>query len=248
VSSGIYTLVASSLTGGGATNPIRVAVADKPITDLAIQLLPTHVLSGRVIWKGEASPKPPLGRVVLNDARVGLGARTAGGAINPDNAFKVDAMFPGHYYFSVDPVPDGWALASATITGRDLVDSGFDYDGSGDVDDVTIEMTNTANTVLRGTLTDSSMRPSPDCTIVVFPEDEHLINRFSRRVRASQSSADGVFLIRGLPAGDYLVAVVDDIENGAWLDPAVLKTMRPAATRVHLNENEQKSIALRFAR
>ena len=58
---------------------------------------------------------------------------------------------------------------------------------------------------------------------------------------------DGKFIVRGLPAGDYVIAAVADIEQGQWYDPALLERLKAAGTPIHLEDGDQKTQDLRIA-
>ena len=83
-------------------------------------------------------------------------------------------------------------------------------------------------------------RPSPDYTVVLFPAEPSLWVPQSRRIQGVRPAADGAYVIRNLPAGNYLVAAVDDVEPGEWFDPAFLQRLVPAAVRITIADSEQK--------
>ena len=47
----------------------------------------------------------------------------------------------------------------------------------------------------------------------------------SRRTRQVRPDVSGRFIARDLPAGDYLIAAVTDVEDGQWNDPAFLAAL-----------------------
>lgn len=247
VPSGEYVLVGSQLSSPfGTVDQMRFSVASKPVS-LQVQLQPTHSVSGHVVWRGSAPP--PAGarvRLTFHMTRGALGNDSGTRGIEPDGTFRFDGAIAGRYYLTVDG-PAGWSVGSIKVGNQDVTDLPFDYDGSRDVDDVSIELTDAA-TEVRGTLTDTAARPAVDYTVIAFPDEDRFVNPFSRRVQTSQTSSAGVFLLRGLPPGDYLLAAVDDIDDGAWFDPAFLRTVRAAAQRVHLADREQKTVDLRIRR
>ena len=51
-----------------------------------------------------------------------------------------------------------------------------------------------------------------------------------------------------MPAGDYFVAAVADLEPGEWNDPDVLTPLRERATRVTIADGERKTVDLKLAR
>jgi hypothetical protein len=52
--------------------------------------------------------------------------------------------------------------------------------------------------------------------------------------------------IKGLPAGKYLIAAVDYVQDGQWYDPEFLEQLRARALPVSLAEAESKRIDLRM--
>jgi hypothetical protein len=57
----------------------------------------------------------------------------------------------------------------------------------------------------------------------------------------------GKFQIRGLPAGEYLLAAVDPAEQGEWFEPSFLDQHRSGAARVTLGDGDIKTQNLRIA-
>lgn len=66
----------------------------------------------------------------------------------------------------------------------------------------------------------------------------------SRHIQAARPDQNGAYSLRGLPPGDYFVLVTDNVEQGEWYDPAFLEQARQGATRMSLNEGEQKTLDL----
>ncbi len=247
VPSGSYTLTADAYFSAGAMAPMHVSVADKPIANLQLQLQPFHAMTGRVAWQDGSRPVGAA-RIALRDTRTGNYRMSDSRDIAADDTFRIADLFPGHYYVGVTlPPSSDWSVKSVTIAGRDTTDVPFDYDGSGDVSDVVIELTNRSSE-LKGSVFDADAHPAIDYTVVAFSEDPHLWNPFSRRIQASQSSQDGRFILRGLPPGDYLLAAVEDIEPGAWIEPTFLEALRANATHVHISEGEHKTQDLHIGR
>lgn len=226
---------------------MHLSVAGKPVVNVQVQLQPTHVMMGQILWQGAPRPATAAGRVVLRDTRTGIDSITASQAIAADGSFRIDGLVPGHYYLGVQQLLSDWSLKSVTIAGRDVTDLPFDFDGAGDVDEVLVELTNRSSE-LSGTVSDADARPAVDYTVVAFAADARFWAPFSRRIQASQSSQDGRFVMRGLPAGDYLLVALDDVEPGAWVEPAFLETLRANAQRAHLGEAEHKTQDLRVRR
>jgi hypothetical protein len=78
-----------------------------------------------------------------------------------------------------------------------------------------------------------------DYTIVLFPSNKSYWIQESRRILTARPGSDGQFVFGGpgptaLPAGEYLLAVVTDLERDEQFDPAFLTSLVPAATPVSL--------------
>jgi hypothetical protein len=105
----------------------------------------------------------------------------------------------------------------------------------------------TRSTALSGTLQDPSNQPTTGYTVIAFASDNRLWLPQSRRIQATRPSTDGRFSFNGLPAGDYRLAAVDDVEIGRWFDPAFLRQIVNASIAVSLGEGERKVQDLRLA-
>jgi hypothetical protein len=98
-------------------------------------------------------------------------------------------------------------------------------------------------TQLGGALLDEKKQPA-DGTVVVFAEDASRWREHSRTVHAARPDQRGEFTIKGLPAGQYLIAAVDYVQDGQWYDPDFLADLRARAERLSLAEAESKRIDL----
>ena len=58
---------------------------------------------------------------------------------------------------------------------------------------------------------------------------------------------EGRFRFRTLRPGDYYVAAVEHVQNGAWMDPAFLAQFVTASIKVSLGDGETKTQDIRIA-
>jgi hypothetical protein len=100
---------------------------------------------------------------------------------------------------------------------------------------------------LSGTLQDATGRPTPDFTIIVFAADKQYWTPQARRIASTRPGTDGRYTFRGLPAGDYRITAVTDVEPGEWYDPAFLAQLANASIPVTLNEGQTKTQDLKLA-
>ena len=71
---------------------------------------------------------------------------------------------------------------------------------------------------------------------MVAPTDSRYWMPGSRRISTTRTAAEGRYLFRNLPPGDYLLAVVGDFEQGAQYDPEFLRGLGSGAVRVTITE------------
>ena len=91
-----------------------------------------------------------------------------------------------------------------------------------------------------GTIQDSAGQAAPEYFIVAFPSDRALWAWNSRRIQQARPGRDGRFSFRNLPAGEYLIGAVTDVEQNEWFEPAFLEQLLNASVKVTLAEGERK--------
>jgi hypothetical protein len=139
----------------------------------------------------------------------------------------------------------GWSLQSAVLDGQDVSDVPFEVAPGREALELTITYTDRASEI-SGTVIDAADRPTGAFPIVIFSTDRAHWAPFSRRVTVVRPSTDGRYTARGLPAGEYFVSAVTDLDEGAQYDPAFLNQLAQASFRITLGENEQKVQDLRL--
>jgi hypothetical protein len=254
-----------SATRGGNYPPevimYPIVVKGIDIEHLALIGSPGATVTGRVIGEngivpsllglrsGQATVDPIRVRVV--EPRLGqpdpalLGAfNTPGiGAVAPDGSFTVIGVF-GAPRLRVE-LPDGWAIKSVVHQGRDITDVPLSLKSGETLSDVLVTVTDRLP-VIEGELTDAKGRLTGDGTVIVFVDDASKWTEDSRLVAAARPDGGGHWFIEGLPAGEYLAVAVDYVEEGQWLDPDYLESIRPSAQTLTLADEESKSIRLRL--
>jgi len=96
---------------------------------------------------------------------------------------------------------------------RDIADLPFEIVPSLDVSNIEIKVV-PALAQISGTLTDSSGKPAERYAVVVFSSDRDYWTSRNRRMPVpTETLADGTFRIGNLPAGDYFLAMLPDLEG-----------------------------------
>jgi len=163
------------------------------------------------------------------------------GRVNADGTFELKAVV-GPVVLSIGTLTGDWTLRSVELNGRNLADDPIDIQHGETWTGARVVLTNQP-TRLAGVLLDEKRRPA-DGTVVVFPEETSRWRQDSRTVRAARPDQRGEFSIKGLPAGKYLIAAVDYVQDGQWYDPDFLAELRPRAQPLSLGEAENKRIEL----
>ena len=243
---GDYMLVAQSTSGVAMQ---RIAVDQNDISGLQLVLARGAHISGRVVFDGSAPP--PTRNVVVEawspDLLRGVPIiRPAGmmgsGRVGANGAFVLTGMI-GQREIRVSELPRGWDVESITAGGRSLLDMPMDFKGEEDLRDVTIVLTDQA-TELSGTVTDANRTPVNTVSLVVFADDRRQLPRRARWVRPDHL---GRFVVSGLPPGEYLVVVVEEVDDVNWSTLEYLDRFRSQANRVALGAGEKKSVALEWS-
>ena len=163
-----------------------------------------------------------------------------------DGTFEIAGVVPGAYRVILLS-PSGWRPSTFEVDGRDAMDFLLEVQPGQDITGATLTLTQGGARV-SGTLQAASGQPTADYTIVLFADDGRYWTPHSRRIHATRPSTDGRYSLRNLPAGTYRLAAVDDLEEGQWFDPAVLREIAPAALSVTIGPNEAREQNIRVAR
>lgn len=246
VAPGEYTLEVNTVQGrGGATAPevasIPLVVGSDDVTGLAIVTSKGGAIRGSVATDG--GTRPTTTNLQVSAQPIGGGLRGTGlvAQVGSSGTFEL-AGLAGSYALRVDRVPDGWAVKSITLNGREMADVAFDVRGTDQIA-ARIVLTDRINE-LTGTVR-AGGQASANASVVVFPEDPAFWPFPSRRVRTTRVDKDGVFRLRALPPGQrYLAIAVDYLEQGEFQDPEFLQRMKPRGVAITLGDGETKNIEL----
>jgi beta-lactamase regulating signal transducer with metallopeptidase domain len=224
----------------GATKHLTV---DADLDDLEMRAETGARIVGRIVRDAAANHD-----LDFTEVRVGFekrmtdsGFMTSGGApIAADGTFETET--PGGAILITATPPDGWTVKSIHLDRVDV--DGQAVNMSGGTRQLQIVLTDRASSVT-GMVVDRNGRTLGGYSVVLFADDERRWTPNSRFVMAAQSSQTGQFRLKDVPAGDYLAVAVRDLPFRAWTNPDVLVALRGVATRLHVNDAEQKTISIR---
>jgi hypothetical protein len=246
-----------------ATTELSIDGAD--VTGITLSLRPALTVAGRITFDASTLTPPEkltAVRVTLvapggNRPATVLNGVMGGDAPPPstmaaaDGTFKLEAVMSGTYGItSVIPGAGakGWWLRSAIVGGRDLLDHPLELGPtSPNVTDAVLTFSD-RHSELAGVLTAASGQPASEYTVVVYPADQALWRPGARRIRSVRPGNDGAFSVSDLPAGDYLIAALTDVEPDEWQQPAFLRQLVPASVKVAIADGQLTRQDLRIAR
>jgi len=225
----------SLVTGAGGTISGRI-ITDEGLSPLAAGSLSTSGRAGaqlRVLAR-PVEPDSTYQRFTEDNGRV-----------RDDGSFELTDV-AGLQRMSVGPLGSGWAIKEIAYDGKDYADSPIDVRGGQRIEGLTIVITNKFPT-LRGQVVDEKAQPA-EATVILFPDDPTKWGEGSRLVRSARPDVTGLFEIKYVPPGDYLVAPVDYVQTGTWDDPDYLKTLQEHATKLTIRESVPASVNLTLTR
>jgi hypothetical protein len=247
---GRFTLVAqASIHGTPSTLGIRwtnfwgmsdVAVDGAAPVVTSISMGRGAQLTGRIVATPSGSAPNPS-RLSLSVAPLDLPeillAGSLSGSTQTDGTFAIGGIPPGRYTLRVSAPSTfaDWTFQSAMVNGVDALDSPIRIDR--DVSGVVVTVSD-KQTTLRGRIRRDRGATDSRSSVVVYSSDRIKWLAASRRwVQVVRADTHGEFEVRGLPAGEYHVAIVERVPRDTWDDPAFLQSLTPEAT-VTLAEGE----------
>jgi hypothetical protein len=235
-----------------------VTVSGQDLT-VSLDLQPALRVIGRLAFQG-TSPAPEqfagvrlslaregsAGMSVLNNTAIGT-PPVSPAAIRPDGTFEFGGILPGRYRLSATtPAGSPWWLRSAMADGRDLLDVPLVIEAR-DVTNVALTFLD-LQSELSGRLQRADGTPAFDSTIIVFSSNPETWRKGSRRIQTAVPASDGRYSVRGLPGGEYLIAMLPDVDPAQLTNREFLTQLAAASLKITLAEGEQKRQDLQVAR
>ena len=241
---------------------VDVDVRGQDLTGVHIAMHLGGFMSGSLVFDAEKAPIP----TEVTQFRVGVqqlsggglsqsGGVRVGGAINsipPVNVedggrFLVTGIGPSTYFVTCQipaALTSVWKLRSAMYQGRDLLDTNIEGPFV-QLEKVIVTLTD-KRTEIAGTLQSASGQPVSDYYVIAFSADRANWRQGSRRNASARPATNGRFVIGDLPAGEYLLAALTDLDPLEWQDAAFLEQVAPAAVKVRIADGEKKVQDLRI--
>ncbi len=221
-------------------------VTGQDLTGLVLTLERGATVSGRVVFDGRSMAAPKDFAAVRVTLAIAPGSPLGGTTQNvvtaADGTFTIVGATPGRYRFSaVVPATagTGWNLKSAVVSDRDALDAPIDIRPGEDVAGLTLTFTD-QTTELSGTLIDDKGGAVTGYLVVVLSADRAHWVATGRRGRIVRPGPDGQYKVTGLPAGEYHLGVIADVDQPDLGDAAFLEPIVAGALRLKLADGEKR--------
>ena len=229
------------------------------VNGLSLTLRPALSLPGRIEFeRGTLAPPadlttlrvglravgaPPLRPVPLIDGMAADGGTPMPASVRADGTFEIAGIVPGRFTVtSTVPRPtgpSGWWLKSAKSGDRDLLDDPIGVSENTTALPEVVVAFSDRHAELSGSLQTAAGQPASEFFVIVFPTERRWWGAGSRRVRATRPASDGRFAVTGLPAGEYFIAALTDVEPDEWQQASFLSDLVRAAVRVTIRDGER---------
>ena len=240
-----------------------IVVDGNPVGPLGLQLREGLKVSGSVVFEG--TPPEPLSnaRVTISEPAPISGlpdiamfrTNPSIGALKPDHTFEMAGVVPGVYQLGMmmpgmrlsSTTPgEGWMVKSAKVGDRDLMDGGIDLTGGSGITGLVVTVTNRPSEV-SGRVLDGASQPFSAFPLVIFSADRNHWAAGSRRVLHVQPATNGSYVFAGLPAGQYYLAALTELDPKELASAAFLESLVGSAITVTLADGERKTQDVRLA-
>jgi hypothetical protein len=217
----------------------RVAVRDKDVADVVVQIHPGATLSGRVVFEG--GPAPPMGTIHIVAWWLDLPwVETSRGSVTEDGTFVVTAVY-GESLFDIVGVPPGWAVKALIVNGRDVLGRPTAFEGGETIAGASLVLSRHASSVRVLTRKENGRAPEHGAYVAIYQERTAEGRADARQFRPT---AGGAATFVDLPAGDYFAFAGTTLDLADDFDTEALAVLRAMGTRFSVREGETKAITV----
>ena len=240
----------ASVEGEFVAVPVTVSGSD--VKGLVVQTSAGSTITGRIAFDDPEAPTSrnmTLSAIPSEPDLAPLDGNFARANVRDDWSFEMSGI-SGSRRLRLLQAPRGWGLERILVNGVDATDTPLSFGAANQsLTDVEVVLTRRV-TEVGGRIADDRGKPVADARVVVFAADSDLWYDRSRFLKMSPSDAEGAFVVRDSPPGDYFVAAVDrrraSEDNGEWMNPELLDLLTPGASRITLAEGQSVSVSPRL--
>jgi protocatechuate 3,4-dioxygenase beta subunit len=242
--------------GGGRESPnsgmmgsLKLDVGAENISGLRVIVQPSGSITGSIKFDGsDAPPEKPYLRVMLEPTTMGWMGGMSGSATKEDGKFILGNVNADRYRVRVSGIPAGFYLKNLQLGNQDIRATGLDFTGGTGAISGELTITLAANPgSIEGVVKNSSKDETmANVTVVLVPKTEYL--GLTDQFKTTISGPQGDFKFTSLPPGEYDVFAFEEIENGAWYDPAIRMQYRDQAKSAKVEKGAIANVELKAAR
>jgi hypothetical protein len=226
----------------GLNGVVSIDVAERDIENFSIIIGPDFTLSGRFVMEGGSRSYPRIGSLTRDPQVVGM--NTVGFNYNPpaaaDGSFTLDGVAPGDFRVTIQRMPPDTYVKSIRLGNADVLNDGLHLTGP---PQAILEIVIGANAgKIEGSVVNAQQQPLANRTVVLVP-DLRLRQR-TDLYKVVPTDSTGHFRMLGLTPGEYKLFAWENVEQGAWQDPAFIGAFESAGRPIHIYEGTSENLQL----
>lgn len=235
VAPGSYLLVGSELVAGRALSgriPVEIS-ATAPPEEVSLALAPAFDVPGLVEVEGAQRGNAPNSMVRLTSAEGLAPGPQPAGKLAADGSFHLPGVTAALWALSIDPLPPGLWIKSATFAGNEIASGEFSvHEGSRGALRIVLAGNGAQ---ISGTVTANGQPVRATVVLVpAAPEQRGLQPLY----RVTNSSERGVFALKGVRPGAYKLFAFKEVAPFEWFDPELLQTVESLGEALAVGEGE----------
>ena len=242
---GAYFLVATFRDGSrddvrtfGGRTAVEVGYSD--LDNINVTLHPAVPIRGRLLLEGvtDSLYSPPV--IFLQGERENIfpSLSQAFATFSNSTEFEMNTVVEGDYKIWWDRLPRGTYIKSVMFGAVDALTSGLRIDARS-TESIQIVLSVNAG-ALEGVVRDNLRSIVPGARVALVPDAAH--RQLAHLYQSTTTDESGIFLLQGIPPGDYKLFAWEDIESGQWQDGEFLTRHESAGRPVHIIENGRQTI------
>jgi hypothetical protein len=223
-----------------------VTVDGRDVENIDMVLQPGATMEGTLIAHAVKVPKPTSlaglrVRAPFADGSSFGDAPT--GDVRADGTFRIRGTMAGTHRITLEGLRYPWVLESVRYRERDIIDQDLEASGSQRVTGLEIRITDVA-TEVGGIVRDAAGTAVPNALVLVSPAAPRYWTPFSRYIGTARTDATGRYLVRGLPAGDYLAVASLHLDESDADRREILKSVARDSSALSLTDRETRALDL----
>ncbi len=246
VAPGAYMLTATVNDGASyRQGRLPVDVGGSTVEGLNITVTPGFSVKGQVRSDPDSPPVDlSTVRFMLQPKETNQFGGGGQGRPDADGSFTMSNVVGDRFNLAWFGLPAGAYVKSARSDQVDILASGLDLTGGAPAP-LEIVLSPRAAAVTGTVQNPKTGNAVPGATVVLIPQEKERRDQ-QAYYKTIVSDQLGAFSVTGIAPGEYKVYAWEDIENGAYMDPDVLKPVEGKGESLTLREGDQKTLPLKM--